>query len=167
MKPTRTILLLLSLAVVVFLLGGGLAVKVGAGENSYRQVVVFSEILSLVMDNYVDPVDAQELLDGAYEGMLGGLDAHGAYLKPDEVQAEQLFRVITPMLFVQGSRARNCDLDVLRRTLARVGAPTALHTVENADHQFHVLKKSGRTREEVTEEILGTLDGWIQKVLGL
>jgi carboxyl-terminal processing protease len=70
----------------VFLIGGGLAVKVGAGENSYRQVVLFSEILSLVMDNYVDPVESDELLKSAYEGLLGGLDANGAYLSPGEVE---------------------------------------------------------------------------------
>ena len=56
MKTVRPILLSCSLAIAVFLIGGGLAVKVGAGENSYRQVVLFSEILSLVLDNYVDPV---------------------------------------------------------------------------------------------------------------
>ena len=85
MKPTRTIPLLLSVSLVLFLLGGGLAVKVGAEENSYHQVVIFSEVLSLVLDNYVDPVEAEKLLNGAYEGMLGGLDAHGAYLTPEEL----------------------------------------------------------------------------------
>ncbi len=86
MKPTRSILLLASTLFVVFLLAGGIVLRVGAGESSYRQVVVFSEVLSLVLDNYVDPVDAEGLLDGAYEGMLAGLDANGAYLTPDEVR---------------------------------------------------------------------------------
>lgn len=87
MRSTRSILLAVSVLVVVLLLGGGLAVKVGAAENSYHQVVVFSEILSLVIDNYVDPVEADKLLAGAFEGMLGGLDANGAYLTPEEAQA--------------------------------------------------------------------------------
>jgi len=86
MKTVRPILLVCSLAVAVFLVGGGLAVKVGAGENSYRQVVLFSEILSLVMDNYVDPVDSEELLEHAYEGLLGALDSNGAYLTAEEVK---------------------------------------------------------------------------------
>ena len=85
MKTVRPVLLLVSTAVAMFLIGGGLAVKVGAGENSYRQVVLFSEILSLVMDNYVDPVDSDELLSSAYEGLLGALDANGAYLTREEV----------------------------------------------------------------------------------
>ena len=85
--------------------------------------------------------------------------------KPEKVQPETLFRIVSPMLFLQGTRDRRCDLDVLRRTLTRVGAPTALHAIQHADHHFAVPKKSGRTPEDVREEILGAIDGWIQKVL--
>ena len=85
--------------------------------------------------------------------------------EPEAVKAEGLFRVVSPALFLQGTRDRRCDLDVLRHTLARVGAPTSLHVCQDADHQFKVLKKSGRTRDEVNEELLGVIDGWIQKVL--
>ena len=40
---------------------------------------------------------------------------------PSEPRSEQLFRAITPMLFVQGQRDRHCDLPTLRKTLGRVG----------------------------------------------
>ena len=69
------------------------------------------------------------------------------------------------MLFLQGTRDRRCDLDVLRRTLTRVGAPSALHAIQQADHHFAIPKKSDRTPESVREEILGSIDGWIQKIL--
>jgi len=85
MRTNRFVLLSVSVLVVVFLLGGGLMVRVGAAESSYRQAVLFAEVLSLVMENYVDPVEAHQLLVGAYEGMLGGLDPNGAYLSPEEV----------------------------------------------------------------------------------
>ena len=78
-------MLLASIAVVLLLVGGGLVVNVGAAESSYRQAVLFAEILAQVSDNYVDPIDPTILLDGAYEGMLGGLDPNGAYLSPAEV----------------------------------------------------------------------------------
>ncbi len=86
--------------------------------------------------------------------------------KPDEVRADRLFRVISPMLFVQGARDRHCDLPTLRRTLARVGAPVQLHVVEDADHTLRVSRKSGRTPEEIETEIMSTLAGWIRSVLG-
>jgi carboxyl-terminal processing protease len=70
----------------VFLLAGGLSLKVGASDDSYHQAKLFAEVLALVLDNYVDPVEPDTLLLGAYEGMLGGLDAHGAFLTPAEVR---------------------------------------------------------------------------------
>jgi predicted alpha/beta-hydrolase family hydrolase len=86
--------------------------------------------------------------------------------RPEKVQPDQLFRIVAPLLFLQGSRDRTCDLDALRRVLRSVGAPTALQVVEAADKNFKVLKKSGRTEEEIREEILTGVDTWIQKVLG-
>lgn len=84
-RSGRPLLLVASALVVALLLGGGLAVKVGAAEGSYRQSVLFAEILGQVLDNYVDPVEARGLLQGAYDGMLASLDPNGAYLTPDEV----------------------------------------------------------------------------------
>ena len=84
---------------------------------------------------------------------------------PDKVQPDQLFRIVAPLLFLQGSRDRTCDLDALRRVLRSVGAPTTLQVVEEADKNFKVLKKSGRSAEEVREELLASVDTWIQKVL--
>jgi len=85
--------------------------------------------------------------------------------KPDELQAEQLYRVVAPLLFVQGTRDRCCDVDALKRVLTRVGAPTRLQVVENADQNFRVLKKSGRTEEQVNQEILSASDSFIEQVL--
>lgn len=85
--------------------------------------------------------------------------------KPDTLDPELLYRVISPMLFLQGTRDRYCDLDTLRQTLIRVGAPKTLHVVEEADHAFKVLKKSGRTEDDVIAELLGALERWIGSVL--
>ena len=41
--------------------------------------------------------------------------------KPENAMPDQLFRIIAPLLFMQGDRDRTCDLDVLRNTLIRVG----------------------------------------------
>ena len=86
--------------------------------------------------------------------------------KPDRLRVDQLYRVVAPMLFVQGTRDRNCEIDGLRRTLARIGAPTALHLAEEADHHFKVRKKSGRSPEEIHQEVGGVTDAWIEKILG-
>ena len=89
MKKLCMVILMISGALVATLAGSGLFFRVGADDSSFRQVVVFSEVLSLVLDNYVDPVEAERLMDGAYEGMLRGLDPHAAYLSPGELTAWQ------------------------------------------------------------------------------
>lgn len=94
--------------------------------------------------------------------ILLGYPLHPAGKSED---ADPLYRVVAPMLFLTGTRDRYCDAGALRNTLARIGAPTDLHLVAGADHRFKVLKKSGRAWEEVSEEMLGVVDGWIEKVL--
>jgi len=105
----------------------------------------------------------------------GRLRADGAFLlgyplhppkKPELAEAQKLFRIIAPILFIQGTRDRYCDLDALRKTLARIGAPSTLHIVQEADHQFHVLKKSGRTQQDVENEVGEVIEAWMQRILG-
>jgi carboxyl-terminal processing protease len=85
MKPSRYLLLTASVVLVFAMLASGMAVRVGAEDGSYRETVQFAEIMSTILEYYVDPVEADALLQGAYEGMLGGLDPNGAYLSPEEV----------------------------------------------------------------------------------
>jgi predicted alpha/beta-hydrolase family hydrolase len=85
--------------------------------------------------------------------------------KPEQTHAEHLYRIIAPMLFVQGTRDRMCDLDTLRQTLKRVGAPTTLYVSEDADQNFHVPKRSSRDDEEVRRELVELVIGWFQKIL--
>jgi len=58
-------------------------------ESLYKYLNVFAEVYTLVKGNYVDPVDENVLLDGAYHGMVGGLDPFSGFLAKDEFQAMQ------------------------------------------------------------------------------
>jgi carboxyl-terminal processing protease len=71
------------------------AQKVSAKESSfvdkYKYLKTFTEVLSLVERNYVEPVNIEELTDGAIKGMLLTLDPHSSYLSKDvynELQVE-------------------------------------------------------------------------------
>ena len=76
-------------------------------------------------------------------------------------RAEHLAGVELPMLFLQGTRDDLADLDAHHRRLrAASGARATLHVVEGADHAFEVLKRSGRTNEEVLEELVRTIEEW-------
>lgn len=73
--------------------------------------------------------------------------------RPGTDRAEPLGDVTVPMLFVQGTRDRLADLELLRPIVHGLGDRGTLHVVEGADHSFTVLKRSGRTENEVLAEI--------------
>jgi predicted alpha/beta-hydrolase family hydrolase len=85
--------------------------------------------------------------------------------RPDQTRAEHLYRIISPMLFVQGTRDRQCDLDALRRVLSRVGAPTSLHVAQEADQNFRIPKKSEGNDEDMRSEVLEIVTAWFGKIL--
>jgi len=95
-----------------------------------------------------------------------GLPLHSRDNPDKNLRADSLFRVVSPLLFIQGTRDRTCDLDALRRTLTRVGAPKTLHVIEEADHTLAVPRRSGRAQEDVHAEILEAVDLWCRRVIG-
>jgi len=103
---------------------------------------------------------------------VDGVFALGYPLHPRDnpaksLRADSLYRVVSPMLFVQGTRDRTCDLDTLRRTLTRVGAPKTLHVIEEADGALAVPKRSGRPAQSVHAEVLEAVDVWCRRVIGV
>jgi len=76
------------LAFVLLGMGMGFAAAIGLlppaqGANNmaaYRQFDLFSEAFERVRANYVRPVQDSELINGAIEGMVSGLDPHSSYM---------------------------------------------------------------------------------------
>jgi predicted alpha/beta-hydrolase family hydrolase len=79
--------------------------------------------------------------------------------EPSTKRAEHLKEVHVPMLFLQGTRDDLADLTLLKPIIESLPSAT-LHIVEGADHAFHVLKRSGRTDEEVLRELAERLAFW-------
>jgi carboxyl-terminal processing protease len=66
--------------------------KVSAEDQTvYENLQIFSDVLDIVKENYVQEVESEELIEGAISGMLRTLDPHSSYLDPDaykELQVE-------------------------------------------------------------------------------
>jgi len=82
--------------------------------------------------------------------------------KPGVARAEHLARVALPMLFLQGTRDALADLGQVREIVTPLMPRATLHVVEGADHGFEVLKRSGRTNEEVVTELAATAAAWMR-----
>jgi hypothetical protein len=80
--------------------------------------------------------------------------------RPSTERADHLEKVRLPMLFLQGERDRLADLDLLRPVCAGLGERATLHVVPDADHSFHVPKRSGRSDDEVLAELARTFAEW-------
>ena len=91
----------LSLTILVALLVGLSAIfvwdrlgieRVSAEDQTvYENLQIFSDVLDIVKENYVQEVESEELIEGAISGMLRTLDPHSSYLDPDaykELQVE-------------------------------------------------------------------------------
>ena len=76
-------------------------------------------------------------------------------------RAEHLAKVTVPLLFLQGANDALATLDLLRPTIKRLGKRATLHVVEQADHSFHVPKRSGTTDEQVLEALARTVADWL------
>jgi predicted alpha/beta-hydrolase family hydrolase len=83
---------------------------------------------------------------------------------PSSNRADHLDRVFTPMLFLQGTRDKLAELELLKPVIERLGSQAAIHIVEGGDHSFAVPKKSGRTLTDVLDELAQTIASWADKM---
>ncbi len=89
-----------------------------------------------------------------------GFPLHAAG-KPSSERGAHLAEVTVPMLFLQGTRDRLAELDYITPLCRSLGKRATLHVVEGGDHSFHVLKRSGRTDEDVQNELGETVGSWV------
>src|SRR4030067_2621168 len=88
-KTGVVIIALLLLAGIWVTLGKGIGNPVFGGE-SYENLRVFAEALSLVEKNYVDETKTKDLVYGAIKGMLSELDPHTNFMSPTSYKEMQV-----------------------------------------------------------------------------
>ena len=82
---TKAAIVVSSAAVLLFTLVGGLnGVRASNNDGSYRQLQVYSEVLSRVRSEYVEEPNIPLVTDGALHGLLESLDSNSSYLTPAE-----------------------------------------------------------------------------------
>jgi predicted alpha/beta-hydrolase family hydrolase len=117
------------------------------------------------------PILAGKSLGGRMSTHLAAKGAHAAGLvlfgyplhppgKTERQRSEHFPAVVQPALFLQGTRDELCELELLREALRHWGGQATLAPVDQADHSFDVLVRSGRTRQEVHAELLDAVDRW-------
>jgi carboxyl-terminal processing protease len=91
MSKRRKIAILLAGLTFLFLSWTTLRAKSNAPDSdAFPQLKLFSDVLNLVQDHYVEPVDTHKLIYGAISGMLRDLDPHSSFMRPDEYKELQV-----------------------------------------------------------------------------
>ena len=88
-KTGIAVLMLVIVAGVWITFGKGFGTPVLGGE-SYENLRVFAEALSLVQKNYVDEKDIKDLTYSAIKGMLSDLDPHTNFMPPKTYKEMQV-----------------------------------------------------------------------------
>ena len=83
-KKIKAVVLGVSVLLVLFAVIGGLNVRAASNDGAYRQLGVYSEVLSRIRSEYVEEPNIPQVTDGALHGLLESLDPNSSYLTPDE-----------------------------------------------------------------------------------
>lgn len=86
---SRVLVLAISTPIIAFAFVGGYLGQALAKDDTYQHLRVFEDVVSLVLSNYVEPVDVREAMKGAMKGLADGLDPDSAYLTPDLVRSRE------------------------------------------------------------------------------
>jgi predicted alpha/beta-hydrolase family hydrolase len=85
--------------------------------------------------------------------------------KPNQQRIDALYRVTSPILFVQGARDAHCRVDRLASALKTIGAPTQLHVIEDCGQGLGLIRRSTRAPEDVHAEVLARIESFIRKAI--
>jgi predicted alpha/beta-hydrolase family hydrolase len=99
-------------------------------------------------------------LDGVAALAFVGFPLHPAG-KPATERADHLAAIRIPMLFIQGTRDKLAEWPLVEETVRSLGTNATLVEVAEADHGFHVPKRSGRTDAEAMDGFLDAFASWI------
>src|SRR6202161_958440 len=86
----KAVVLVSSFAVLLFVVAGSLGlggVHASSNDGSYRQMQVYSEVLSRVQSENVEDPNIPKVTDGALHGLVESLDANSSYLTPEAYKA--------------------------------------------------------------------------------
>ncbi|MFB0515434.1 MAG: S41 family peptidase [Candidatus Neomarinimicrobiota bacterium] len=91
MSKKRILILAVAFGVILFSLSGtNLRSQPPQGTSDlYRKLNTLQEIISLVNENYVDLVEWDKVMEGAFDGLLERLDPHSTYIPKERFESIQ------------------------------------------------------------------------------
>jgi carboxyl-terminal processing protease len=90
-KPLGKAFLTAAVLVVLTLSLGGTSASKGVDRTAtYEQLKLFTDVLSIIQNQYVDETEPKEVIYGAVRGMLRSLDPHSSFMDPESYREMQV-----------------------------------------------------------------------------
>jgi carboxyl-terminal processing protease len=126
----RLFVLIVSLPIIAFAVVGGFMGKAMAQDEAYRPLRIFEDVITLIMNNYVEEIDTNKVMHGAMHGLADGLDPDSAYLDANQAKAYEKN---------EASGTAGIGLELTRRyylavIAARDGSPAATAGLRPGDY---------------------------------
>jgi carboxyl-terminal processing protease len=148
----RLLVMLISVPVILLVVVGGVLSRTMPAADSYQHLRVFDDVVTLVMNNYVEQVETDKIMNGAMRGLAEGLDPDCAWLTTAEVA--KLGKGGTPKGTIGVELTRQYYLRIIA---ARDGSPAARAGLRTGDFIRAIDDKP--TREMSVFEGMGLLRG--------
>ena len=103
----------------------------GAATTTYQHLRVFEDVVSLILNNYVEEAKVDKVMEGAMHGLADGLDPDSAYLTADAGEADRAGRRRCPAGDVGLELTRQYYLRVIA---ARDDSPAAKAGLQTGDY---------------------------------
>ena len=78
----------------------------------------------------------------------------------DRLRTEHLARISAPMLFLSGTRDSMAEPELMESAIRGLQRAATLYWLQHADHSYKVLKRSGRTFDDVLQEAAEKFTDW-------
>ncbi len=86
----RLAVLVVSLPVIAFaVIGGFMGKALAARQDSYQYLRIFQDVVTLILNNYVEEPKIDEVMHGALHGLADGLDPDSAYLDVQQTRSHE------------------------------------------------------------------------------
>jgi carboxyl-terminal processing protease len=126
----RLLVLMISVPVLAYAVIGGFMGRAMAQQESYQFLRIFEDVVTLIVNNYVEEVEPDKVMRGAMHGLADGLDPDSSYLDAGQVK-----------VFEQGNAldAGRTGIELtrqyyLRVVAARDGSPAARAGLRPGDY---------------------------------
>jgi carboxyl-terminal processing protease len=86
-RRTRISVLLISTPLLAFVVLGALRGKASDGDDTFQHLRVFEDVVSLILNNYVEEPKVDRVMEGAMRGLADSLDPDSAYLTAAEARS--------------------------------------------------------------------------------